>query len=163
MLHLNRWNYKDFGLSWHIQSPIGAIIAVLFGLVGGVVAYVTNQAVIGIRPLPMGALILLLYNNNFLEEFYHRGVIQSKLERIVGQKKAILYGGILFGMTHIVFDITQLMGTQGILFVLFAFILQILSGWLLGIVYMKIRSLWPGVACHYLANWLPSILNGIIG
>jgi len=82
----------------------------------------------------MGALILLLYNNNFLEEFYHRGVIQSKLERIVGQKKAILYGGILFGMTHIVFDITQLMGTQGILFVLFAFILQILSGWLLGIV-----------------------------
>ena len=103
-----------------------------------------------------------MFNNDLIEEFFHRGIIQSKLERAIGQPKAILCGGILFGLTHVAFDITMLFGT-GILLVLFAFVLQIMPGWLLGIIYMKTRSLWPGIACHYLVNWLPSILVGIFG
>jgi membrane protease YdiL (CAAX protease family) len=162
-LKLNKRKIIDLGLRWDIQSPDVAIAAIVFGLVSGIVAFVNNQAVIGMEALPVGAYILLLYNNDFLEELYHRGVIQSKLERVFGQGKAILFGGILFGLTHVVFDVTQLLETQGMVFVLFAFLLQVMSGWLLGIVFMKTRSLWPGVACHYLANWLPSILAGIFG
>ncbi len=157
VLKLNRWTRNDLGLTFRIQSPGVAIFALGFGLASGALAFASNQAVIGIKPLPMGALILLLYNNDFLEEFYHRGVIQAMLERAVGQRKAVLWGGVLFGLTHVVFDITELAGT-GVLFVCFAVLLQTMAGWFLGIVYMKTRSLWPGVTCHYLANWLPSIL-----
>jgi membrane protease YdiL (CAAX protease family) len=161
ILRLDKRSIREYGVSWKIQSARVTIIAILFGLGSGFVAYGTNQTVIGVTPLPAGVLLLLLYNNDFLEEFYHRGVIQSKLERAVGQTKAIIFGGILFGLTHVIFDITQLMSSQGILFVMIAFVLQTMSGWLLGIVFMKTRSLWPGTACHYLANWLPSILMGI--
>jgi membrane protease YdiL (CAAX protease family) len=34
-----------------------------------------------------------------------------------------------------------------------------MAGSLFGIVYVKTRSLWPGVACHYLINWLSAILS----
>jgi membrane protease YdiL (CAAX protease family) len=157
----NRRTFKDLGLRWDIQSPEVAAAAVCFGLASGIVAYANKQTVIGMESLPLGALVLLLYNNDFLEEFFHRGVIQTKLERVFGQGKAILFGGILFGLTHLVFDFNMLMRTQGFLFVFLAFILQVMSGWLLGIVFMKTHSLWPGVACHYLANWLPAILAGL--
>lgn len=161
MVSRQKWGRKDLGFRWRVESPDVALAAVLFGLVSGVIAFSNNQAVIGMSPLPYGVLILLLYNNSFLEEFFHRGVIQSKLERGLGQSKAIIFGGLLFGLTHIMFDIRQLMVTQGGLFVFFAFVLQVLGGWLLGIIFMKTRSLWPGVTCHYLTNWLPSILIGI--
>ena len=118
---------------------------------------------IGIELLPWGVLILLLFTNSFIEEFYHRGVIQSLLERAIGQRNAVLWGGILFGLTHVVFDISMLMETKGFLAVFFAVLLQTMAGWLFGIIYMKTRTLWPGMAFHYLVNWLPSILAGIMG
>ena len=161
VLKQNKWTLKDLGLTWRSQSSGVAMFAVLFGFVSGLTAFLTNKTVMGIDLLPVGALILLLYNNSFLEEFYHRGVIQSKLEKAVGQKKAIFWGGVLFGLTHLFFDISQLLTSEGIPSVLFALLLQVIGGWLLGIVYMKTRSLWPGIACHYLVNWLPGILSGL--
>jgi membrane protease YdiL (CAAX protease family) len=159
----NKRPIKELGLRWDIQSPEVAMAAIVFGLSSGIIAYANNQAVISMEVLPAGALFLLLYNNDFLEEFYHRGVIQTKLERVFGQGRAILYGGILFGLIHLAFDIHMLMGSQGILFVIFAFVMQVMAGWLLGIVFIKTGSLWPGVACHYLANWLPAMLVGVVG
>jgi len=75
---------------------------------------------------------------------------------------AILVGGILFGLTHVVFDISVLL-ESGIIYVFVAVLLQTLAGWLFGIIYMKTRTLWPGIVCHYLANWLPSILITALG
>jgi membrane protease YdiL (CAAX protease family) len=98
-----------------------------------------------------------------LEEFFYRGVLQAKLERGMGQMAAIVWGGVLFGFKHLALDITTLSETNGYLAVFLALMLQTLSGWLLGIVYMKTRSLWPGIVSHYLGNWLPSILMGIFG
>ncbi|MBN2430909.1 MAG: CPBP family intramembrane metalloprotease [Acidobacteria bacterium] len=157
VLRLERWTRHDLGLTWRTQSWGVALFALGFGLTSGVVPFATGQAVIGVEALPAGTLLLLLYNNDFLEEFFHRGVIQSLLERAIGQKRAVLWGGILFGLTHVVFDITRL-GETGVAFVCSAVLLQTMAGWFLGIVYMKTRSLWPGVVCHYLANWLPAIL-----
>ncbi len=155
-----KWTLAETGLAWKVKSPGVALFAVTLGLVSGLTAWFSSQVVVSSDPIPAGALVLLLYNNDFLEELFHRGIIQSKLERALGQQKAILLGGILFGMTHIAFDIKMLLDT-GVIYVIFAFILQTMLGWLLGIIYMKTRSLWPGVACHYLVNWLPSILQGI--
>lgn len=115
------------------------------------------------RTLRELALVPLVFTNSFSEEFYHRGVIQSLLERALGQKGAIWLGGLLFGLTHIVFDITRLMATQGMLSVLSALVLQTMAGWLFGIIYMKTRTLWPGMVFHYLVNWLRSILVGLAG
>ena len=154
------WSRDELGLAWRVRSPATALFALGFGLVSGGVPLLTGQAVIGIEPLPLGGLILLLYNNDFLEEFFHRGVMQSLLERALGQKPAIIWGGILFGLTHLAFDIERL-AAAGIAFVLSALLLQTLAGWFLGIVYMKTRSLWPGVACHYLANWMPALVRSL--
>lgn len=163
VLRLNRWAAKDIGFAWQVRSRSVAAFAVIFGLVTGGIAFITNQAVISMEPLPVGVLVLLLYNNSFVEEFYHRGVIQSKLERAIGQKKAILLGGILFGLTHLVFDISTLLESEGALVVFLTVVTQTIAGWLLGLIYMKTRSLWPGIICHYLGNWLPSILTGLLG
>lgn len=154
-----RWSRNDLGLAWQTRSPETAIFAVVVGLASGTIAYLTGQANIGIQVLNWAELALLIYSNAFLEEFYYRGVIQSLLERAAGQPRAILWGGILFGTTHLAFDIKALLASGGALAVLFAVLLQTLAGWLFGIVFMKTRSLWPGMACHYLGNWLPSILT----
>jgi membrane protease YdiL (CAAX protease family) len=146
------------GLTFTNKSWEATTFAVLFGLGSGCMAYFTGQSNISIQVLPLGALLLLFYNNAFLEELYHRGVIQSLLERAAGQHKAILWGGILFGLTHIALDMTALLDSGGLMAVFSALLLQTMAGWMFGIIYMKTRSLWPGVLCHYLANWLPSIL-----
>jgi membrane protease YdiL (CAAX protease family) len=156
----SNWTASDLGFNLKVKSWSVTVFAIALGLMSGITAFISNQVVISGDPIPAGTLVLLLFNNDFIEEFFHRGIIQSKLERAIGQKKAILIGGILFGMTHIAFDINQLLDT-GLIFVFLAFVLQTMLGWLLGIIYMKTRSLWPGIACHYLVNWLPSILAGI--
>jgi membrane protease YdiL (CAAX protease family) len=157
------WGAVDLGLTSRNQSPDATIFAVVFGLVSGCAAYFTGQSNISIQVLPLGALLVLFYNNAFLEEFYHRGVIQSLLERALGQPKAIFWGGILFGLTHIALDMSALLQTGGVIAVFSALMLQTMAGWMFGIIYMKTRSLWPGIACHYLANWLPSILIVFLG
>lgn len=155
---VNGWNLKDFGLTFRTRSRAVSLFAVALGMATGVVAFITNQAVIGIDVLSWQALALLLFTNAFVEEFYQRGVIQSLLERAAGQSAAILWGGILFGLVHVVFDFSQLFASGGILAVLLAVLLQTLAGWMFAIIYMKTRSLWPGIAFHYLVNWLPSLL-----
>jgi membrane protease YdiL (CAAX protease family) len=159
----HRWRRSDVGFTWKTHSPDVAIFAVAVGLASGALAYLTGLANIGIQALGWLELGLLVYSNAFLEEFYFRGVIQSLLERAAGQPRAIWGGGILFGLTHVVFDIQALLASGGALAVLFAVLLQTLAGWLFGIIFMKTRSLWPGMACHYLGNWLPSILAGLSG
>jgi len=157
------WTTSDLGLSRKNESLDATIFAILVGIGSGSIAYLTGQSNISVQVLSGGALFLLIYNNAFLEEFFHRGVIQSLLERSIGQGKAILWGGVLFGLTHLAFDVSALMETNGIWAVFSALLLQTEAGWLFGIVFMKTRSLWPGIACHYLANWLPSILAGVAG
>lgn len=153
-----KWTASDIGLSAFNQSWDATIFAVGFGLASGCVAYFTGQSNINIQVLPLGALLVLFYNNAFLEEFYFRGVIQALLERAIGQRRAILWGGILFGLTHVALDVSALLESEGGIAVLSALLLQTMAGWMFGIIYMKTRNLWPGIVCHYLANWLPSLL-----
>jgi membrane protease YdiL (CAAX protease family) len=163
MLRVNRWSARDLGLTWRTRSAGVAVYALCVGLGSGGIAYATGQSNISIEVLPATELLLLVYSNAFLEEFYYRGVIQSLLEQAAGQKVAIWLGGILFGLVHVAFDIRMLFEAGGAAIVFAAVLLQTMAGWLFGITYMKTRTLWPGIACHYLANWLPSILVAVLG
>jgi len=156
------WSQKDLGISLKNQSPEVSIFAIVFGVLSGCIAYLNGQTVVGLESHHWGELFVLFYNNAFIEEFYFRGVMQSLLERALGHMKALLWSGILYGSVHILLDLAILSDT-GILFVLFAVLLQTMAGWLLGMIFMKTRSLWPGIICHYLVNWLPSILSRILG
>jgi len=161
VLRRDRWTATDLGLVWRVRSGNVAAFALAFGFLGGSIPFLTGQAVMGFDPLPAGEFLLLVYTNTFLEEFFHRGVIQSKLERALGQGRAVLLGGVLFGLTHVALDITRLGSSEGWIGVCLAVVLQITAGWLFGIIYMKTRSLWPGMACHYLLNWLSAILASV--
>lgn len=160
---IDGYTAASLGLTWKSQSTSVMIFALAFGVISGAVAFWTGETVVGVEALSAWALLLLFYNNAFLEEFYYRGIIQNRLERVFGQRRAILTAGLLFAATHVLLDFTILAGEGGLLAVLYALAMQILGGWLLGIILIKTRTLWPGVACHYLVNWLPSILSLLVG
>jgi uncharacterized protein len=153
----------DHGLTWKSLSTPVTIFALAFGAVSGAVAFWTGETVVGVEALSVGALLLLIYNNAFLEEFFYRGVIQNRLERLFGQRWAVLAGGLLFAGAHILFDFRVLASEGDLGAVIFALLMQIVGGMLLGLIFIKTRTLWPGVACHYLVNWLPSILSLLAG
>ena len=102
-------------------------------------------------------LVISLYATVFIEEFLYRGVIQSKLERALGQKKGWFYGGIIFGLAHIpanFFAPFWATGTVDIVAGLLMLGVQIVNGWWFGIAYTKTRSLIPGIIMHYIADFL---------
>ncbi len=101
----------------------------------------------------------------FIEEFLYRGVIQSKLERALGQKKGWFYGGIIFGLAHIpanFFAPFWATGTVDIVAGLLMLGVQIVNGWWFGIAYTKTRSLIPGIIMHYIADFMIFYLAFIV-
>ena len=59
-----KWTFADVGLTWRVKSTGVAIFAVTLGLISGVIAYISSQAVIGSDPLSFGTLLLLLFTND---------------------------------------------------------------------------------------------------
>jgi len=107
-------------------------------------------------------MLFALYHPAFIEEFFFCGIIQGKLERALGQNKAWFYSGILFGLVHITtnFCVTGLDLVPGI----FMLAGQIIAGWIYGIIYMKTRSLLPGMVCHYITDGrIASIISMMFG
>jgi CAAX protease family protein len=158
-LKIDKYSIADLGLTQKSRSLGVVIFAVAFGMISGVTSYWTGETVVGISVQSIGAILLLLYNNAFIEEFFYRGVIQNRLEKTLNQRMAVLLGGVIFASTHLLLDYKVLSSEGGLLAILYAVIMQILGGWLLGIIFIKTRTLWPGVICHYLVNWLPSLLS----
>jgi membrane protease YdiL (CAAX protease family) len=162
-LKIDHYSPIELGLNWKSRSSGVVIFAISFGVISGAVAFWTGATVVGITSLSAGALLLLIYNNAFIEEFYYRGVIQNRLERIISQRWSVIVGGVIFASSHILLDYKVLANNGGLNSILFALSMQILGGWLLGLIFIKTRTLWPGVICHYLINWMPSILSLLAG
>lgn len=152
----------DLGLTCKSRSTAVTIFALSFGVISGAMAFWTGETVVGVEALSAGVLLLLFYNNASLEEFYYRAIIQNRLERVFGQRRAVFSAGLIFATVHVFLDYQALAG-EGSVAVLVAFLLQTLGGMLLGLIFIKTRALWPGVLCHYLVNWLPSILKLLTG
>jgi membrane protease YdiL (CAAX protease family) len=149
VVYKNNWNIKDLGLTTRIQSWSVAVISILSYILLGIYSFFRSE--------PMGVywyyLLLLLYSNAFLEEFLFRAIVQSKLERSIGQRRAIIYQAVLFMLIHIPSNIARFTFDGNLVRFFWNFGFQLLHGVIYGLVFMKTRSIWPGVICHYLTNW----------
>jgi len=118
-------------------------------------------------PAPVLFLLVALYQNIFLEEFFFRGVIQAKLERAWGQNKAWILGEIVFGLMHVINDyaIPLLLGVDVVSVIITGSLLlfiQTINGWFLGILYIKTRNLIPCIIVHFISNYLTAIIAWFI-
>ncbi len=163
---VNGWNTKDLGLTTEILNKNVWIFAILITITINIVSliFVPSTAV------PVLFLVVVIYSNILLEEFFFRGVIQSKLERAWGQNKAWIWGGIIFGLMHIINDyaipllLLEDVGDVGSVIIdgSLALVVQILNGWFLGILYIKTRNLIPCIIVHFISNYLIAILAWFI-
>jgi membrane protease YdiL (CAAX protease family) len=144
---VKKWTLQDFGFRKPVPNSRVIIIfgVILFAIAGSLPLFNSDYA-----PMPVLMVIFALWQPAFIEEFFFRGIIQGRLERVIGQNKAWIYGGILFGLVHLLFNfiVSGLDLVSGI----FLFIGQIIGGWIFGIIYMKTRSLWPGMFAHFITD-----------
>jgi len=163
VIRVNGWNIKDLGLTTQILNKNVWIFAILITIIINVVSLMFVSP----TPVPVLFLLVAIYQNIFLEEFYFRGVIQSKLERAWGQNKAWILGGIIFGLMHIINDYSMpllLGGDVGSVIITGTLLLfiQTINGWFLGILYIKTRNLIPCIIVHFISNYLTAILAWFI-
>ncbi len=88
------------------------------------------------------ALLVFALVPAITEELAFRGFILSGLERTYPARSAIVLSALLFGFLHVLLSLfQQLFGAT-------------LLGLVLGLLAVKTRSLWPGVAFHFVNNAL---------
>jgi membrane protease YdiL (CAAX protease family) len=128
----------------------------------------------GLAPLAFGfsgtqsvsALVLGLYTPAFEEEFFFRGVIQTKLERVVTRQRAWVGSGLLFGFSHVPNDFFGFFwvadGGEPVL-ALGRLAQQTATGLLYGLLFMKSRTLAAPVVAHYCSNKLAVIVATVWG
>ena len=148
----DNWTIKDYGINSKIRNWWIVFFSILIFLYMGCLNTLTED-------ISWYLLILYLYSNVFLEEFLFRGVIQSKLERALGQNKSIFYQGILFMLIHTPKYIFELTVDGNYLWFILKFGLQLFNGIYFGLIYMKTRNIWISVICHYLNNYFGSIIT----
>ncbi|MBS3795064.1 MAG: CPBP family intramembrane metalloprotease [Candidatus Thorarchaeota archaeon] len=152
---VNHWGFADLGFRKSFyRKP--AFFAIIIGLLWGIVPAFFETT----SPIPVPLLLYYIYTPAFLEELVHRGIIQSKLERALGQQKAWLLGGILFGLVHIPTDFFGPVAASygDIMMSFLALAGQIAAGWFWGVLYIKTRNLIPCIASHYLINFASGII-----
>lgn len=112
------------------------------------------------------ALLWGVVTPSLTEELISRSLITSKLERSLGINKAWIIGGILFGLFHIPNDFFGYFWftsfNQNFFVALGGLLVQIGTGWMFAITYIKTRSIIPCVIGHYLVDFLPAILAMIL-
>ncbi|MFX1497047.1 MAG: lysostaphin resistance A-like protein [Promethearchaeota archaeon] len=155
VIYINKWNYTELGLSMKIESPSIVIFSIVCYLLLGIYTFFR----LGRRDIYWYVLLILLYSNAFLEEFFFRAILQSKLERALGQKYAIICQGILFLLIHIPANLSRFMIDQNLIWCLWNFGFQFIHGINYGLIFMKTRNLWPSVICHYLTNWTGATIS----
>ena len=152
VLRVSGWTWRELGFRAPRSAVVTAFALALFGYVGLEPLFSGSDR----EPIAPGFLLLAVYQPVFTEELFFSGIIQGKLERALGQVRAWLWSGILFGLAHVSvnlfgaqwFDHGQDLGNAvGLL------IMQILAGWIYGLIYMKTRSLLPGTAAHFMTDW----------
>jgi membrane protease YdiL (CAAX protease family) len=128
----------------------------------------------GLAPLAFGfsgtesaaALLLGLYTPVFKEELLFRGVLQTKLERVVTQERAWIISGVLFGLSHVPNDFFGFFwvadGGDPII-ALGRLAQQTAKGLLYGLLFMKSRTLAAPIVAHYCSNKLALVVNSIWG
>lgn len=147
---IQRWNKVDLGITWPKSWSLTVFSVMLFAI-AGILPMLEEEFV----PLPWSFLVLAVYQPAFIEEFFFRVILQGKLERALNPTKAWFWSGILFGLTHVPVDFfgpqfyAHGESTSNSAFLL---LMQIISGWMFGIIYSKTRSIFPGMIAHFLTD-----------
>ncbi|MFX0150635.1 MAG: lysostaphin resistance A-like protein [Candidatus Hodarchaeota archaeon] len=102
-------------------------------------------------------ILLMLYSNAFVEEFFGRAFIQLKLERIYGINHALIFQTIFFVLIHIPSNFYRYLQYPDFLSLIIFFLFQTVHGFVYGVLYWKTRSIYPSVIVHYLTNWMGPI------
>ena len=145
---VKRWTLKDLGFSWPKAPYVALFGLILFGVGGGVLPLMGG----GFLPMPLWMVAYSLYQPAFFEELFFRGVLQGKLERAVGQNRAWILSGILFGLGHLSVNLIGPLWTGSIPGAFLLLLKQTISGWIFGLIYMKTRSLLPSMVAHFVAD-----------
>lgn len=149
----NKWTISDLRMTFNLDNKFVAIVSIFcFGLIG-------FFNTISIRFISLDKALVIFYSNAFLEEFLFRGIFQTKLEGVLGQKKAILPQGILFMLIHLPINFFNYTLNGNLVSFFGSFTFQFLVGLILGVIFAKTRNLWICVICHYLINWLGAFVN----
>lgn len=148
VLLMKKWALKDLGFTKPGAPSVIIFALILFGIGGGVLPLLDPS----FEPLPVWLVAYSLYQPAFFEELFFRGVLQGKLERALGQNRAWILSGILFGLAHLSVNLFGPLWSGSVVAAVFLFMKQVISGWIFGLIYMKTRSLLPGMVVHFFAD-----------
>lgn len=152
VLYRDHWTSKDLGISYKVKSRWVVIASIIIYTYFGFTNTLTAE-------ISWYLLLIYFYSNAFLEEFLFRGVIQSKLERAIGQKKAIIFQALLFMSIHIPVNSFHFFLDSDFIRLFSAFGFQLINGIIFGMIFLKTRNIWISVICHYLSNWFGAIIT----
>lgn len=148
VLLIQKWTLKDLGFAKPKAPYITLFALILFGVGGGVLPLLDSS----FEALPKWLVVYSLYQPAFFEELFFRGVLQGKLERALGQNRAWILSGILFGLAHLSINLFGPLWSGSVVTAAFLLMKQVISGWIFGLIYMKTRSLLPSMVVHFLAD-----------
>jgi len=148
----DHWTSEDLGFTSKVKSLWVVIVSLIFYTILGFKNTLTFE-------ISWHILLISFYSNAFLEEFLFRGIIQSKLERAFGQKKALIFQAFLFMSIHIPVNSFNFLLDGNFTRLFSAFGLQLINGIIFGLIFLKTRNIWISVICHYLNNWLGAIIT----
>lgn len=148
------------GFGKPVDGTSVALFSLLFAAVGTVTYFVAGGA-----PASGWQFAWWIVTPILVEELVYRAAITSKLERAIGIHKAWILGGVLFGLAHVPNNFFgyfwHVVHQQDFLSALGGQLAQIGAGFMLGLAYIKTRSLLPCLAGHYFSNYMPAILATI--
>lgn len=151
------WAVASFGLvleplkaKFHPLWILGALVAAVptYFLATGVVEFLASLGVEKLDYLStyndegygLGwAVVLICVQPAIFEEIAFRGIVQGSLERVLGMREALIVSALMFGILHLsIPSLPHLL------------VLGLALGWLR----IRTKSLLPGMALHFMHNFL---------
>jgi membrane protease YdiL (CAAX protease family) len=176
------FSLKDFGLK---ESPVQlfsnkslllifilSVLALLFQYYGGrggkeiqTGALSISQFIIGI-PL---CLIYLIFDAGLIEEFFFRGLLQSRLSVVLKSSTGgIVISAIIFGLVHAPGLYLRGAASEGIeeqlpllYFAAYTIAYMSIAGIFLGVIYNKTKNLWIVMILHAVVDLIPNFSDFI--
>lgn len=93
------------------------------------------------------------------EEFYYRGYLMQRLCKWLGNIPGLLTTSFVFGLGHITFRLIY-HGFDALIPAVIAGGQAFIGGLIFGLIFLKVRNIWPGVIIHISMNmYLPNIIK----
>jgi len=138
------WSELGFGRGYRVWLVIG--ISCLLPLVVLVIQALIGRALADIG----GKLLQTLLQAAFVEEVFYRGILLTRLIRLLGTSWGVVLSALLFGMAHAALNLSQ--GTNLAIGLAQMIVAQATFGLVLAILFVRTRNIWAGVVFHALVD-----------